>query len=284
MKIVVKTIEGRTISHFKVDDTIDTIDRTRTKLKQNDDRWNLKDDSGENYRWNLKKDSIEDDRWNLKDDSIEDDRWNLKDDSAEDDRWNLKDDSTEEDRWNLKDNSIENDHWNLKDDIIEDESTRPLASIHIAIATLIGRRIVVDVFPWDTINSIMCKIRVQLSIPLNQQRLFFDGKVLNGDCTVSDYNVHNGATFQLVGRTRSRKKKIFVSYNNEKTITLKVDLSDTIRKVKNQIKSREGISIVEQRLFVAGKELDDCRMLSDYNVQYESIIHLVLPRRCLLMP
>ena len=174
------------------------------------------------------------------------------------------------------------DGYTLADYNIQNESTihlvlRLRGGMQICVKTHTGKVITLEVEASDTIENVKSKYQDREGIPPEEQLLVFAGKQLHDGYTLSDYNIRKLSTLDLISLGLGTKK-IYLKTLTGKTITLEVELSDTILAVKSKIEIEEGIPPGQQRLIFAGQQLEDGRTLADYNIQNKTTLHLILCR------
>ncbi|CAN6283602.1 unnamed protein product [Urochloa humidicola] len=111
--------------------------------------------------------------------------------------------------------------------------------------------------PSDTVGKLLAKVR-------SHQRLLFDGKQLEERLTLEHYGVPVESTMYV-----DFGMQIFVKMPNGKTIILEVEPSDTINNVKEKIRD-------QQKIIIAGRQLNKKSKLMDCDIQKESTLHLDL--------
>ena len=139
--------------------------------------------------------------------------------------------------------------------------------------------IILEVDSCDTIGNLKEKIKDKKGFPAEEQHLFFQRKKLKDDRTVSDYNIRNESTLNLllqVPAEQMYRLEVNILTENRRRVTLVVNTSDSTLELKRKIKNMTGVPRHMQSLSFAGTELENACSISTYDIRNKSVIDLVV--------
>eukprot|EP00833_Pecoramyces_ruminatium_P004752 jgi/Orpsp1_1/1178784/evm.model.c7180000066730.2 len=132
----------------------------------------------------------------------------------------------------------------------------------------------------DTILNVKHKIQGKEGVPADLQRLIVQGNELDNGKTLSNYNIQNGYTIDLVERIPKNfeRNKIIIIIKALLTgasFQIEIEPTNTILYAKYKIQEKVKLLIHDQRIIYFSMQLEDNKTLNYYNIVNESVLILV---------
>ena len=130
-----------------------------------------------------------------------------------------------------------------------------------------------DVDPkWDALNLIK-----SLGVPIGWFKVTVDGKPCDHLCRALTWcaGARDGSSFR-VEMSPCSGFHIFIRTLTGKALPLSIEPGAYIHELKTRIEEKTDIPCDQQRIIFAGRQLEDGHTLADYNIQKESVLHLMI--------
>jgi hypothetical protein len=126
----------------------------------------------------------------------------------------------------------------------------------------------ISVIPGNKITQCKKKIYEKKEIPIEDQRLFFNGVPLKDEKTIVGSGIRNGDTIDL------GPMMVFVRNSKGKKFTFEVDPDEMVEDMKKLIEKREGTPPDRQKLYFNRLKLVDGKPISYFKVRHKSTLDL----------
>ena len=151
---------------------------------------------------------------------------------------------------------------------------RPGVTLYLGMTITVRVRKITDegsalihINTWDSIGEVKSKVHERLGILPVEQRLILGGKCVEDDDDVKDYYIKNNDEIYVIRRV-SRYNLCIKDSCRGCDLSVVVEASYTIRRVKEMIEEAEGIPVEHQQLKFCNGILDDSKTLKDCNIRW----------------
>jgi len=156
----------------------------------------------------------------------------------------------------------------------------PISELHISLCTFNLKLKLLVVRPWYTVRDVKMIFEGMEQVAAARQKLLYNGKNLDDGLTLSECNIADQSVLHL-----QVEIQIFIKTCSGKTITLMVDIYETVASTIKRIEEKMGVTLNSSSrshptLSYGGRILERKKALADYNVQSGSTIHLEM-RPCM---
>ena len=133
----------------------------------------------------------------------------------------------------------------------------------------------------ETVHLVKQELVLKSGVPVPQQQLFFEGRELENSQTLGQCGIKDGSVLEMIplhtiASNEPVGMNLFIKTLTGKTIMLVIHPTDKIGDLKERIRDKEGVPLIQQCLVVAGKQLKNDMTVSDCGIQNQSVLHLIL--------
>ncbi|KAK2643684.1 hypothetical protein Ddye_018879 [Dipteronia dyeriana] len=130
-----------------------------------------------------------------------------------------------------------------------------------------------------TVGDVKAIVGGEIGYSVNYQNLFYAGKKLEDSRTIACYDIKDLSVLELKSPIQ-----IFVKTWGGKTVTLDVELSNTIKDVKEKLFTKLQNPFKFQKFLFGGKQLKEERDLASYKIQKHSTLRMVYSPTVKIIP